>query len=85
VRVGIWLPWQVWVVAIMFGFPLYLCWAVIAVGVFALVVLGSWPFTRSFRRSLRLGGLTFAAMIVPGHMIQQHNTRVLARTVRGTP
>jgi hypothetical protein len=84
VRVGIWLPWPVWIAIFVFGAPLYLVWACIAVAVFVIVSLVALAVTRDWRRSLRLGGLTFAAMIVPGAMLERHNAVVLARTVRGS-
>lgn len=71
----VWIPWQLWVLIIVFGVPLYLVYAVIAAGVFIVVSVIAIAVTRSFRRGVRAGGLTFAAMIAPGHMTRAHNDR----------
>jgi hypothetical protein len=70
------------VLIIVFGIPLYLIWACIATGVFVVVSLIAWAVSRSWRRGLRIGGLTFAAMIAPGHMTRAHNERHRVVNVR---
>lgn len=71
----VWIPWPVWLVIVIFGFPMYLMWACVATATFVVVSLIAMAVTRSFKRGLRAGGLTFAAMIVPGHMVRAHNER----------
>jgi hypothetical protein len=75
-RIGIWLPWPVWLLIIVFGGPLYLCWLVVVAAAFVIVTAIAWPLKRSFRESVRIGAFTFAWMIVPGHMARQHNNAI---------
>jgi hypothetical protein len=80
--VRVWIPWQLWLVIIPLGVVFYIMWACVAVAVFIVVSLVAIAVTRSFRRGVRVGGLTFAAMIAPGHMTRAHNDRHRVVNVR---
>lgn len=78
----VWIPWYMWLVIIPIAITSYFVWAVIAAGVFVVVSLIAMAVTRSWRRGLRIGGLTFVTMMAPRQMNERFNRRNRIHNVR---